>query len=82
MTPHGGENHGVCLLSTVCGGWRSLHSRSGQSGEGQEGFFKNVVVICDVPLTARRGSWPCFLPLLLGAESSPKEMSVRDTGEA
>lgn len=45
-------------------------------------FFLNVVVICEISLTARRHSWPCFLPLLLRAESYPKEKGVRDTGEA
>lgn len=67
--------------------WWLRESHSGQRGLNYWGawiffIFFFIVVICDMSLTACRHSWPCFLPLLLRAESYPKETGVRDTGEA
>lgn len=66
VTPHGGGNRRVCLLSAVCGGWGGSRAARGRVVRGREDFFLNGVVICDIPLTARRGPWPCFL--LLGVD--------------
>lgn len=77
------KNHRAFAYSALfaVGGGRSKAAR-GRVVRGMNFFFLNVVEIRDIPLTARRGSWPRFLPFPLGAESSPKEMSVHDTGEA
>lgn len=60
---------------------RPLRAEGPELLRGMNFYFFNVV-ICDISLTARRHSWPCFLPLPLQADSYPKEKVVRDTGEA